>query len=163
MRKTLPDLFNAAREHERPIVHISKLAGDAPFVAGSPCLGNAPAPLLDITVDDYLGIMADIRNALVVEHEESLSMTILIGGACDLHAAKERVQFAPHATSGRLKIAGLTAAVYYLMDSAGQEATIIYSGLSSFEDIQDYWLRRSALVHALRDRYDPSDEDVYVL
>ena len=88
MRKSLADIFSAAREHDCAIVHMSMLAGEAPFIASSPCLGNASVPLLEITPDDYLRIMAEIRNTLVVEHDESLSFLIFTGGARDPRAAQ---------------------------------------------------------------------------
>jgi hypothetical protein len=44
------------------------------------------------------------------------------------------------------EVNGATAALYYMMDSAGQKTTIIYNGLRSFADIQPYWQRRGELV-----------------
>jgi hypothetical protein len=163
MRKTLADIFTAAREHDCPIVHIGMLAGEAPFIASSPCLGNASVPLLDITPDDYLAIMAEIRNTLIVEHDESLSFLIFTGGGHDPRAAQDRVQLAPRTISGTVTVDGATAALYYMMDSAGQETTIIYNGLRSFADIQTYWKKRSELVRALTERYDSIEEDVHDL
>jgi hypothetical protein len=163
MRKTLADIFTAARENDCAIVHIGMLAGDAPFIASSPCLGNASIPLLDITPDDYLRIMAEIRNTLVVEHDESLSFLIFTGGALDQRAVQDRMQLPPRTISGSLDVGGATAALYYMMDSAGQETTIIYNGLRSFADIQSYWKRRGELVRALTERYDPIEEDVFDL
>src|SRR5665213_3826544 len=102
MRKTLVDIFTTAREHDCAIVHIGMLAGEAPFIASSPCLCNASVPLLDITPDDYLHIMAEIRNTLIVEHDESLSFLIFTGGALDQRAVQERVQLTPRTTSGSI-------------------------------------------------------------
>src|ERR1700722_9028998 len=83
MRKTLFDVMTASRTHDCPIVHISRLAGEPPFIASSPCLGGAPPPLIEITADDYLSIMADLRNRLTVEHDETFSFPIFTGGARD--------------------------------------------------------------------------------
>jgi hypothetical protein len=163
MRKTLADIFTAAREHDCAIVHIGMLAGEAPFIASSPCLGNASVPLLDITPDDYLAIITEIRNTLVVEHDESLSFLIFTGGARDPQAVQERVQLPPRTISGSIAVGNATAALYYMMDSAGQETTIIYNGLRSFADIQLYWKRRGEILRAFTERYDPIEEDVYDL
>jgi hypothetical protein len=163
MRKTLADIFTPAREHDCAIVHIGMLAGEAPFIASSPCLGNASVPLLDITPDDYLAIITEIRNTLVVEHDESLSFLIFTGGARDPQAVQERVQLPPRTISGSIAVGNATAALYYIMDSAGQETTIIYNGLRSFADIQLYWKRRGEILRAFTERYDPIEEDVYDL
>jgi hypothetical protein len=163
MRKTLADIFTPAREHDCAIVHIGMLAGEAPFIASSPCLGNASVPLLDITPDDYLAIITEIRNTLVVEHDESLSFLIFTGGARDPQAVQERVQLPPRTISGSIAVGNATAALYYMMDSAGQETTIIYNGLRSFADIQLYWKRRGEILRAFTERYDPIEEDVYDL
>jgi hypothetical protein len=163
MRKTLVDIFTAAREHDCAIVHIGMLAGEAPFIASNPCLGNASAPLIDITFDDYLSIMAEIRNTLVVEHDESLSFLIFTAGALDQRVVQERVPLPPHTISGSIEAGGATAALYYMMDSAGQETTIIYHGLRSFADIQRYWEIRGELLRALSEHYDPAEEDVFDL
>jgi hypothetical protein len=163
VRKNLPDVLAAAREHACPIVHLSRLAGAEPFVASSPCLGDAPRALIDITPDDYLGIMADIRRALVVEHDESLDCLIFTSGAGDERAAQERPAYAPRTIAGFIDAAGVAAAIYYLMDSAGQETTIIYIGLRSFADIQNYWRARGALVRTLTERYAALAEDVHEL
>jgi hypothetical protein len=163
MRKTLADIFTPAREHDCAIVHIGMLAGEAPFIASSPCLGNASVPLLDITPDDYLAIITEIRNTLVVEHDESLSFLIFTGGARDPQAVQERVQLPPRTISGSIAVGNATAALYYVMDSAGQETTIIYNGLRSFADIQLYWKRRGEILRAFTERYDPIEEDVYDL
>jgi hypothetical protein len=160
VRKTLLDVFAAAREHGCPIVHISRLAGADPFVAQSPCLGDAPGALIDLTTDDYLGIMAEIRRELVVEHDESLTCLIFTSGSGDPGAAQSRPALAPRTIAGVIDIAGSAAAIYYLMDSAGQETTLIYDGLRSFAEIQTYWGRRGTLVRALRERYGGLDEDV---
>ena len=69
----------------------------------------------------------------------------------------------PRTISGSIEVDGATAALYYMMDSAGQETTIIYNGLRSFADIQGYWKRRGELVRTFTERYDPSDEDVFDL
>jgi hypothetical protein len=163
MRKTLLDIFTAARERDCAIVHISGLAGEPAFVSSSPCMGDASVPLIDITADDYLAIMAEMRNELVVEHDESLAFLILTGGARDPQAARERLQLAPRTISGSITVSGTTAAVYYMMDSAGQETTVIYNGLQSFADIQTYWRRRGELVRALSEVYAPIEEDVHDL
>jgi hypothetical protein len=88
MRITLADVLATARESACPIIHISMLAGEVPFIASSPCLGNASVPLIDITIDDYLGLMAELRNVLVIEHDECLSFPIFTGGGRDPHAAR---------------------------------------------------------------------------
>jgi hypothetical protein len=143
MRKTLLDVITASRKHDCPIIHISRLAGEPPFVASSPCLSEGPPPLIEITPDDYLSIMAELRNRLIVEHDETLSFPIFTGGARDPRAAQERLQLAPRMIAGAITLEEGTAAVYYMLDSAGQETTIIYDGLRSFADIQDYWQRRT--------------------
>jgi hypothetical protein len=120
-------------------------------------------PLLAITVDDYLGIMAEIRNTLVVEHDEVLSFQIFTACARDPRSGLDRLQLAPRTISGCLDVNGTRAAVYYMMDSAGQETTIIYNGLQSYADIQAYWLRRGELVRTFTERYNPVNEDVYDL
>jgi hypothetical protein len=163
MRKTLTDIMKAARENTRPIVHISGLAGQAPLVASTPCLGSLPTPLIDTTPDDYLSIMAEIRNALVVEHDETLGFLIFTGGARDPQAAHERAQLSPRMIAGSVTVAGAIMAVYYMLDSAGQETTIIYDGLRSFADIQDYWRRRGELVRAFTKVYAPIEEDLHAL
>jgi hypothetical protein len=163
MRKTLADIFTAAREYDCAIVHMGMLAGETPFIASSPCLGNASVPLLVITPDDYLHIMAEIRNTLVVEHDESLAFLIFTGGALDQRVVQDRVQLPPRTISGSIEVNGATAALYYMMDSAGQETTIIYNGLRTFADIQHYWKRRGELVRALTERYDPIEDDVFDL
>jgi hypothetical protein len=163
MRKTLLNVITAAREQQCPIVHISGLAGQAPLVASTPCLGNLPVPLIDTTPDDYLSIMAEIRDALVVEHDETLAFLIFTGGARDPHAAHERTQLSPRTIAGSIAVAGTTMAVYYMLDSAGQETTIIYDGLRSFADIQAYWRRRGELVRAFTKVYAPIEEDLHAL
>jgi hypothetical protein len=163
MRKTLLDVMTASREHDCPIVHISRLAGEQPIIASSPCLGNAPVPLIDITPDDYLAIMAELRTRIAVEHNETLAFQIFTGGARDPRAGLARVQLAPRTIAGSITLGQTTAAVYYMLDSAGQETTIIYDGLRSFADIQDYWLRRGQLVRAFTEQYAPSQEDVHDL
>jgi hypothetical protein len=163
MRTTLADIMTAAREADCPIVHIGMLAGEEPFIASSPCLENASAPLIDITPDDYLAIMSEIRNTMTVEHDETLPFTIFTGGARNPQAAHDRLQLAPRTISGSIEVAQTTAALYYMMDSAGQETTIIYNGLRSFADIQAYWRRRGELVRSFAERYDPIEEDVHDL
>jgi hypothetical protein len=143
MHKNLHDVMTASREHDCPIIHISRLAGEPPFIASSPCLGDAPPPLLDITPDDYLSIMADLRRRLVVEHDETLSFPIFTGGARDPRPGQLRLQLSPRTIAGSITLEQGTAAVYYMLDSAGQETTIIYDGLRSFADIQDYWQQRA--------------------
>jgi hypothetical protein len=143
MRKTLFDVMTASRRHDCPIIHISRLAGEAPFIASSPCLGDAPPPLIEITPDDYLSIMADLRNRLTVEHDETFSFPIFTGGARDPRPGRQRLQLSPRTIAGSIALEEGTAAVYYMLDSAGQETTIIYDGLRSFSDIQDYWQRRA--------------------
>jgi hypothetical protein len=160
MRKTLADIMSASREADCPIVHIGRLAGEGPFSAGSPCLGNAPVPLLEITPDDYLAIMAEIRHVLTIEHDESLAFLVFTGGARDPQAAHERHTTKPRTIAGSITVAATTAALYYLMDSAGQETTIIYNGLRSFDDIQAYWRRRGELVRAFAEVYTPIEADV---
>jgi hypothetical protein len=163
VRKTLNDIFAAARERGCAIIHISRLAGEEPFIANSPCLGNASAPLIDITTDDYLAVMADVRRLLSVEHDETLSVQIFTAGARDINVAHERFRTAPRVISGSIEVAGTTAALYYLMDSTGQETTIIYNGLRSFADIQNYWKLRLDLVRTFTGRYAATEEDVYDL
>jgi len=163
MRKTLFDVMTASREDDCPIVHISQLAGEQPFIASTPCFADEPVPLLEITPDDYLSIMAEIRNRLAVEHDETLSFVILTGGARDPRLGRERLRLSPRTIAGSLAFGAETAAVYYLLDSAGQETTIIYNGLRSFADIQDYWQRRGQLVRAFTEQYAPSREDVHDL
>jgi hypothetical protein len=160
MRITLADVFAAARESACPIIHISMLAGEAPFIASSPCLGNASVPLIDITVDGYLGLMAELRNTLAVEHDECLSFPIFTGGGRDPHAFAKRLELPPRTTSGSLDLACGHAAVYYLMDSVGQETTILYDGLRSFADIQSYWQRRGELWRTFVELYNPIDDDL---
>jgi hypothetical protein len=160
MRTTLADVIAAAREHACPIIHISRLAGEAPFIASSPCLGNASAPLIDVTIDGYLGLMAELRNTLVVEHDENLSFPIFTGGARDPSAAANRLELPPRTTSGVLDLASGYAAVYYLMDSVGQETTIVYDGLRSFADIQSYWQQRGEIWRTFVECYQPIDADL---
>jgi len=149
MRKTLADIFTAAHERDCPIVHISGLAGQAPFIAGNPCLGNTSVPLVDITPDDYLAIMAELRNRIVVEHDETLAFLIFTGGARDPQAPK--TGYSSHRVRSPAPLCRRSdGAVYYMLDSAGQETTIIYNGLETFEDIQAYWRRRGELVRALQ-------------
>jgi len=143
MRKTLLDVMTAARAHDCPIVHSSKLAGEPPFIASSPCLGEAPPPLLEITADDYLSIMSELRKRWTIEHDETLSFPIFTGGARDPRPGQQRLQLSPRTIAGSIALEEGTAAVYYMLDSAGQETTIIYDGLRSFADIQDYWQRRA--------------------
>ena len=56
---------------------------------------------------------------------------------------QQRLQLSPRTIAGSIALEEGTAAVYYMLDSAGQETTIIYDGLRSFADIQDYWQRRA--------------------
>jgi hypothetical protein len=163
MRITLADVLATARESACPIIHISMLAGEVPFIASSPCLGNASVPLIDITIDDYLGLMAELRNVLVIEHDECLSFPIFTGGGRDPHAYATRLELPPRTTSGSLELVSGHAAVYYLMDSVGQETTILYDGLHSFADIQSYWQRRGELWRTFVELYDPIDDDLQEL
>ncbi len=161
MRTTLNDVITAARAHQCPIIHISALAGEAPFIASRPCLGEASAPLVELTVDDYYRLMAEIRNAMVVEHDETLSFPIFTAGARDLQAPGERLQLPPRSTSGTLLLACGAAAVSYLMDSVGQETTIVYDGLRTFADIQTYWQQRGELRRMFIERYAPFEDDLH--
>jgi hypothetical protein len=163
MRKTLADIMTASRDAGCPIVHISMLAGDEAFVASRPCLGDASAPLLSITPDDYLALMAEIRNTMLVEYDESHTFTIYTAGARDPRAAQERLPLPPRTIAGTVDAGGTTAAVFYMMDSGGQETTVIYDGLRSFADIQAYWKQRGELVRAFCDEYEPSEGDVNAL
>ena len=138
MRTMLSDVIAAGREHCCPIIHISVLAGEAPFIASSPCLGNASVPLIDIVIDDY---------------DETFSFPIFTSGAHDASLIGERLQLPPRNTSGSLSLACGTAAVYYLMDSVGQETTILYDGLRTFADIQAYRQRRGVLWRDFVERY----------
>ena len=163
MRTSLTDIITVARANECPIIHISMLAGEAPFIASSPCLGDASVPLVEITVDDYLGVMAEIRNTMIVEHDETLSFPIFTGGARNARLIDARLELAPRNTSGSLSLACGAVAVYYLMDSVGQETTILYDGLRTFADIQTYWQQRGALWREFIERYAPAEEDLHDL
>ena len=163
IRTMLSDVIAAGREHCCPIIHISVLAGEAPFIASSPCLGNASVPLIDIGIDAYLGIMAELRNTMIVEHDETFSFPIFTSGAHDASLIGERLQLPPRNTSGSLSLACGTAAVCYLMDSVGQETTILYDGLRTLADIQAYWQRRGVLWRYFVERYAPIEEDLHDL
>lgn len=143
------------------IVHVSKLAGQAPFVASRPCLGDGPAPLLPVTQDEYLTFMAELRSRVIVETSQTLSCRITTAGGQYPELAEHRTQLNPFYLIGRLRDARV--AVYYLLDSAGQETTILYVGLGSARDIEAYWSNRSAVCRTFSERYDATDEDLYAL
>ena len=107
--------------------------------------------------------MAELRNRIVVEHDETLAFLIFTGGARDPQATQDRLQLAPRTIAGSVMVDGATAAVYYMLDSAGQETTIIYNGLETFEDIQAYWRRRGELVRAFAEVYAPIEADAHDL
>ena len=67
-------------------------------------------PLLDISVDDYLGLMAEMRNMMTVELDETLTFPIFTGGASNPRALEQRMQLPPRTTSGSLNVAGSCAA-----------------------------------------------------
>jgi|HubBroStandDraft_1064217.scaffolds.fasta_scaffold372058_1 hypothetical protein len=154
-------LLMTARLKGCEIIHISKLADEDPFIASRPCLGEPSAPLLDITPSGYLALMAELREHLIIEHAETLTCLITTAGGRAPQAASERVQLAPYIMSGHLD--DELAAVYYMMDSAGQETTIIYRGLRSVSEIQAYWCERSRLCRDFADRYDATDDDLQLL
>ena len=117
----LKELFAAARLAECSIVHIVKLPGEDPFVASSPCLGDAPPPLLELSIDQYLRLAAEIRDCLVVEHDEMLEI------------------LSPNTVCGHLELPWARAAVYHNLGTTGVETTILYRGLGSLLEIQAYW------------------------
>ena len=87
--------------------------------------------------------MAEIRNALVVEHNETFDFTIITGGSRDFDAVDGRSRHSPQLIGGYVNAGGERVAVYYLLDSAGQETTILYDGLTSWAEIGDYWSERA--------------------
>ena len=160
---TLKAVLDAAVRAACPIIHISALAGQAPFIASSPCLGDSPVPLIGITLEGYLALMAEIRNALIVEHDAALPYPVRAGGARDPHAADTRVALSPRTVSGYLDLPAAKTAMHYLLDSVGQETTIVYLGLRSFAEIQTYWRRRNELCRTFAQRYEWIDDDVHDL
>lgn len=138
----LKELFAAARLAECPIVHVVKLPGEDPFVASSPCLGDAPEALLELSVDEYLRLMAELRDCLVTEKQEILA------------------RLNPNAVFGHLDLTWGRAGLCYALESSGVETTILYRGLGSVAEIQAYWLARTALCGDFVAAYGPRSADL---
>jgi hypothetical protein len=159
----LQRIFDAARERECPIVHISALEGEKPFVASTPCLGDRPVPLVEMSNDQYLALMAEIWGVLTIEFDRELPMPIHVRGRRGSAGASERTPLTPRTIAGFLGGPFSAAGVQYTLDSYGQETTILYLGLRAMRDIQAYWLQRSEVYRAFVTRYACNDRDTAAL
>jgi hypothetical protein len=155
----LQRIFEAARDRDCPIVHISALEGEPPFIASTPCMGDRPEPLVDLSSDQYLGLQAEIWGALVIEFDRELPAMFGVRGARERRETSERTALPSRTVAGYLGFFVVPAAVQYTLDSYGQETTILYCGLRSFRDIQAYWRERGEVYRAFGERYACNERD----
>ena len=156
----LQRLFDASRDRECPIVHISALEGEQPFVASTPCLGDRPPALVDLSAEQYLGLMAEIWGMLVIEIDQVLPMPVHVHRARAATGTSDRCVLPPRTIAGHLSLPLVSAAVHYTLDSYGQETTILYCGLRSFREIQAYWRQRAEVYHEFSARYSCNERDL---
>jgi hypothetical protein len=156
----LQRIFDAARDRDCPIVHISALEDEPPLIASTTCLGDRPTALVDISADQYLGLMAEIWGLLVVEFAQDLPTLIRMRSAQPQASTSQRSALLPHTIAGYLQLPLQDAAVHYTLDSYGQETTILYCGLRSVAEIQTYWRERTEMYRTFSERYSCNDRDL---